>query len=116
MAVLTDTVRSDDIPAVVVEEQLFCSLTGRKISAAEAYWAPPLVTASELVSMTIRMLFQSPGLLGQMLMAEQPNVPYAPEARELLAKRRSSEQMKLLLLMLVIMALIIAPIMWLSLR
>jgi hypothetical protein len=101
---------------VVVEEQLFCSLTGRPIRADEAYWAPPLVTARELVVTVISTLVRAPGNLGHVLLAEQPNVPYAQDVRDQLAARRSSEQLKLLLLLLVVLALIATPILLLALR
>jgi hypothetical protein len=100
----------------VVEEQLFCALTGKPVSAAEAYWAPPLVTTRELVSTIVRVGLSAPGTLGNVLFQEQPNVPYAPEAREQLAARRSAEQLKLLIGLLLVVALIAAPIVWLSMR
>lgn len=101
---------------VVLEEQLHCALTGKPVSAQEAYWAPPLVTARELVSTVFNTLIHAPATLGALLMAEQPNVPYAPDAREELASRRSSEQLKLLLGMLIIVALIVAPILVMAMR
>jgi hypothetical protein len=100
----------------VVEEQLFCALTGKPISAEEAYWAPPLVTARQLVSTIYNTITRSPGNLGYVLMAEQPNVPYAQDARDQLASRRSAEQLKLLLGLLLVVALIIAPILLLMMR
>jgi hypothetical protein len=101
---------------VVIEEQLYCSLTGKPISGEAVYWAPPLVTARELVATTISALLRAPGSLGHILFAEQPNVPYAQEAREELAARRSSEQAKLLGVLLLAVALLAAPIILLSLR
>jgi hypothetical protein len=110
----------DEAPAatepVVIEEQLYCSLTGKPISAEEAYWAPPLVTARELVATIFTSLFRAPGTLGHILFAEQANVPYAQEAREELGARRSSEQAKLLAGLLLAVALLAAPIILLSLR
>ena len=100
----------------VVQEQLFCALTGKPISAEEAYWAPPLVTARQLVSTIFNTITRSPGNLGYILMAEQPNVPYAQDAREQLASRRSAEQLKLLLGLLLVVALIVAPILLLMTR
>jgi hypothetical protein len=99
----------------IVEEQLTCALTGKPISADEAYWAPPLVTARELVSAILGNLVRSPGNLGHILLAEQPNVPYAQDAREQLAARRSAEQLKLLVGLLLVVALIAAPILLLTL-
>jgi hypothetical protein len=99
----------------VVHEQLFCALTGKPVSAEEAYWAPPLVTFRELLS-AIGQGLRSPGTLGSILFAEQPNVPYAPEAREQLAARRSSEQLKLLVGLLLIIVVIVAPIVLLAMR
>src|SRR5215216_1509454 len=93
-------VQADTGPAVV-EEQLFCTLTGKPVSTKEAYWAPPFVTARELIATVFTMALRSPALLGQVLFAEQPNVPYAPEAREQLAARRATEQIKLLLGLLI---------------
>lgn len=95
---------------------LHCALTGKPIAAEEAYWAPPLITASALVSTFTKTLFTAPGNLGAILLADQPNVPYAPEARELLARRRSTEQAKLLALLLVVAALIFAPILLIAMR
>ncbi len=91
-------------------EPLHCALTGKPISADEAYWAPPLVTARELVTTVIRTALQSPGALGLVLMAEQPDVPYAQDVRQQLAARRSAEQAKLLVLLLVVLAVIVTPI------
>jgi hypothetical protein len=95
---------------LVVNGELRCALTGRLLSAEEAYWAPPLITAGDLVRTVVRTLFTAPGTLGQVLMADMPNVPYAPEARDLLARRRSVEQVKLLALLLLVAALLIVPI------
>lgn len=100
----------------VVEEQLVCALTGRPISAEEAYWAPPLVTARDLVAAILGNLIRSPGNLGHVLLAEQPNVPYAPDARDQLAVRRSAEQLKLLVGLLLLIALIAAPILLLTIK
>jgi hypothetical protein len=100
----------------VVSEQLYCALTGKPISAEEAYWAPPLVTFRELTSAIAHGLLHSPATLGTILFAEQPNVPYAPDAREQLASRRSAEQLKLLVALLLLIALIAAPILILAMR
>jgi hypothetical protein len=100
----------------VVQEQLFCALTGKPVSAADAYWAPPLVTARDLVGTIARGALTSPGTLGHILFDEQPNVPYAPEARDQLAARRSAEQLKLLVGLLLLVALIAAPIVILAMR
>src|SRR5574338_918545 len=100
----------------VVDEQLFCALTGTPVSAAEAYWAPPLVTARELVATVARGALTSPGTLSHILFDEQANVPYAPDARAQLAARRSAEQLKLLVGLLVLVALIAAPIVMLAMR
>lgn len=99
----------------VVRNELRCALTGRTLTPDEAYWAPPLVTARELIGTLARTLFTNPSNLGHLLMAEQPNVPYAPEARPQLASRRSAEQLKLLGLLMLIAALIIVPIVLLTL-
>jgi hypothetical protein len=98
---------------LVVNGELRCALTGRQLSAEEAYWAPPLITTAELVRTVTQTLFTAPGTLGQVLMADLPSVPYAPEARDLLARRRSVEQVKLLGLLLVIATLLIVPIVFL---
>ena len=100
----------------VIHEQLYCALTGAPISAEEAYWAPPLVTFRQLLAAIGHGLAHSPGTLGTILFAEQPNVPYAPAAREQLAARRSAEQLKLLVGLLLVVALIAAPILLLSMR
>lgn len=109
-----------EAPAVdgreVIQEQLFCALTGKPVSAEAAYWAPPLVTARDLVTTIFRMALTSPGVLGHVLFDEQPNVPYAPDAREQLAARRSAEQLKLLAGLLLVVALVVAPIVLLAMR
>ncbi|RRR67783.1 MAG: hypothetical protein EI684_18480 [Candidatus Viridilinea halotolerans] len=93
-----------------VNGDLRCALTDKVIHADEAYWAPPLVTAKELIVTILRTLFQNPGALGQILMAEQPNVPYAADARPELGRRRSIEQVKLLGMLLLLAALLVVPI------
>ena len=98
------------------EQQVQCALTGRTISAADAYWAPPLVTAGELASTVVRVLFSAPGMLGHVLFSEQPNVPYDPNVRDMLASRRSAEQLKLLIGLLVLATLIIIPIVLIAMR
>ena len=100
----------------IVHEQLYCALTGVPISAEEAYWAPPLVTFRQLITAIAQGVAHSPGTLGTILFAEQPNVPYAPAAREQLAARRSAEQLKLLVGLLLVVALIAAPILLLAMR
>ena len=100
----------------IVHEQLYCALTGVPVSADEAYWAPPLVTFRQLIAAITHGLAHSPGTLVALLFAEQPNVPYAPAAREQLAARRSAEQIKLLVGLLVVIALIAAPILLLAMR
>lgn len=97
-------------------EQLYCALTGVPISAETAYWAPPLVTAGELVRAVVNGLLHSPGTLSRVLFDEMPPVPYDPAVREQLAARRSTEQIKLLVGMLVIIALIAVPIVLLAMR
>src|SRR6266511_6222077 len=52
-----------DTPAVV-QEQLYCALTGQPINAETAYWAPPLVTARELVAAIVGGALHSPATLG----------------------------------------------------
>ena len=100
----------------IVHEQLYCALTGVPVGAEEAYWAPPLVTFRQLITAITQGLMHSPGTLGTILFAEQPNVPYAPAAREQLAARRSAEQIKLLVGLLLVVALIAAPILLLAMR
>jgi hypothetical protein len=87
-----------------------CALTGKEIPASEAYWAPPLITARDLLSTIVSTAIHTPGSLGSVLFEEQPDVPYDPEAREELAARRTAEQARLLLVLLVILALIAVPI------
>jgi hypothetical protein len=87
-----------------------CALTGEEISADEAYWAPPLVTAKELVSTITTKAFRSPGELKQMLFEEQPDVPYSPRARDQLAARRTTEQLKLIGPILLIVVVIVVII------
>ncbi len=86
-----------------------CHLTGEEISSDEAYWAPPLVTSGQLFN-AISSNITRPGELKRVLMEEQPDVPYAPGAREELGRRRTAEQLKVLVLILVIVAIIVVPI------
>ncbi len=97
--------------AIHIEGEIRCALTGRTLRPDEAYWAPPLVTMGELVTTLWKMLTTNPGGIGHVLTAEQPNVPYAPKSRPLLARRRSTEQLKLLILLLLIAAALVVPIM-----
>jgi hypothetical protein len=110
----TETAAAPQAPGA--DEKLRCALTGKPVSRSEAYWAPPLITARDLVTTVISTIIHAPGTLGHVLMAEQPDVPYAPEAREQLAARRSAEQLKLLLLLLAIGALIATPLLLLAFR
>ncbi len=98
-----------------VDGELRCALTGKPIKAEEAYWAPPLITARQLVSTIVTTALRTPGNLGHILFDEQPNVPYANDAREQLASRRTTEQIKLLLLLLLVAAVILVPIFLLAL-
>src|SRR4051794_13877191 len=100
----------------IIHEQLSCALPGVPVPADEAYWAPPLVTFRQLIAAITQGLAHSPGTLGTILFAEQPNVPYAPAAREQLAARRSTEQLKLLVGLLLAVAPISAPILLLAMR
>lgn len=95
---------------LVVSGEVRCALTGKTLRAEDAYWAPPLITARDLIGAVATNLLRTPSNLGHMLFDEQPNVPYDPEARELLASRRTAEQFKLLAVLLLIAALIIVPI------
>ncbi|KAB8145226.1 hypothetical protein F8S13_05195 [Chloroflexia bacterium SDU3-3] len=113
---MTTEIATSQKPEAKAEGPLFCALTGKPVSPEEAYWAPPLITTKELLSTIFSTLFSAPGNLGQILMAEQPNVPYAPDARPLLAQRRSAEQVKLLLILLLIAAVILTPVFLLAMR
>ncbi|NTU82680.1 MAG: hypothetical protein HGA45_25465 [Chloroflexales bacterium] len=94
----------------MVSGELRCALTGRPLRPEECYWAPPLITTRQLITTLFETLLTTPGNLGQVLLGEQPNVPYAPEARPQLANQRSAEQVKLLALLLLVAALLIVPI------
>ncbi|MCG8348009.1 MAG: hypothetical protein MI924_09550 [Chloroflexales bacterium] len=98
----------------LINGEVQCALTGKPINPHEAYWAPPLVTARQLIGTMATTLLQNPGNLGHILFDEQPNVPYAPEVREELGARRTAEQLKLLVLLLFIAAVILAPIVLLA--
>jgi hypothetical protein len=87
-------------------ETVRCALTGEEISAEEAYWAPPVVTFQELASTVFATLKNNPGDLGRVLFAEQQNVPYSPNARDELASRRTTEQLKLLGVLLLILLVV----------
>ena len=105
-----------ETPSAIIQEQLHCALTGRPVSAETAYWAPPLVTARELVVTIMRGAMHSPATLSHVLFADQPNVPYHPDVREQLSARRTSEQFKLLVGLLLAIALIVVPIVILAMR
>ena len=114
---MTSETKADlEQPKLVLDDQVHCALTGRPISATEAYWAPPLVTARELVTTVVRTAIHAPDQLGQVLFDEQPNVPYAPDVREQLTARRSSEQLKLLGGLILLLALIAVPIVLIAMR
>jgi hypothetical protein len=87
-------------------ETVRCALTGEEISADEAYWAPPLVTFQELASTVFTTLKNNPGDLGRVLFAEQQDVPYSPNARDELASRRTTEQLKLLGVLLLVLLVV----------
>jgi hypothetical protein len=98
-------------PSHAADAELHCALTGRVLSPDEAYWAPPLVTFNQLVTTIAATALRAPAQLGHLLTAEQADVAYAPEARELLVRRRSVEQAKFLGALLVGL-LIIAALAW----
>lgn len=108
-----ETTGSSEDP-VVVDGELRCALTGVPVRPDEAYWAPPLITARQLIVAVVTTLFTAPAALGQVLFGELPNVPYAPSARKQLAKRRTAEQLKLLVFILLLGALMVVPILLLS--
>lgn len=89
-------------------EPLYCSLTGEPIPEGQVYWAPPLVTVGDLWQGVVTAVRTNPGNLGQILLGEQPDVPYAESSRQQLAARRSAEQAKLLGILLGVLLLIIA--------
>ncbi len=107
-AQMTSQAQNNSAP-VVVSGEVQCALTGKTLRAEDAYWAPPLITARELITAVITNL-RTPSKLGVILFEEQPNVPYDPEARQQLGARRSIDQMKLLGLLLLIAAIIVIPI------
>lgn len=107
-AQMTSQAQNNAAP-VIVSGEVQCALTGKTLRAEDAYWAPPLVTARDLITAVVSNL-RTPGQLGVILFEEQPNVPYDPEARQQLGARRSIEQMKLLGLLLLIAVIIIVPI------
>ncbi len=106
---ITATHNHTAAPAVI-DDQLYCALTGVSVTADQAYWAPPFITARQLITTLWHTLTHTPNDLAHILFDEQPNVPYAPEAREQLASRRSSEQLKLLVGLLALMALLATPV------
>jgi hypothetical protein len=107
---LTTSLNTPSESRQVLDEQLRCALTGKALRADEAYWAPPLITTRTLVATIVRTALNAPSDLGRVLMEEQTNVPYDPQVRDVLAKRRSAEQLKLLLLLMSLIALIVVPI------
>jgi hypothetical protein len=82
-----------------------CALTGEEISSEEAHWAPPLVTLNQLFAAVFDKNRET-GSLTTVLFAEQPDVPYSPRAREELASRRTTEQLKFLGLVLVVLLIL----------
>ncbi|MCS6839419.1 MAG: hypothetical protein NZ699_05215 [Roseiflexus sp.] len=116
MSVEKPSTTSSDETQIIVEEQLYCSLTGRPISRDEAYWAPPFITARQLVTTIISTAIHAPHQLGYILFAEQPNVPYAKDVREQLARRRSAEQLKLLIGLLAVLGVLLLIVFLLVLR
>jgi hypothetical protein len=111
---MTSPGKATDTPSVVSGE-VTCALTGRTLRAEEAYWAPPVITARQLVTALVSNAVRTPSNLGHVLFEEQPNVPYHPEARQLLASRRTAEQLKLLLILLAVAAIIVVPLFWFAL-
>jgi hypothetical protein len=99
---------------LLVSGEVRCALTGKVLQAQDAYWAPPLITARELIAAVWTNLVHTPSNLGHILFDEQTNVPYDPEARQLLASRITVEQLKLLGVLLLIAALIVVPILLLA--
>ncbi len=95
-----------DKSPMVVHGELRCALTGKVITMEEAYWAPPLITTRELIGTILVTAVRAPRNLGAILFTEPENVPYATDARDQLARRRSIEQIKLLIILLLIAALI----------
>ncbi len=92
------------------EGMVRCALTGKEIPSEEAYWAPPLVTFRQLLGTVMGTLMRTPSNLGHVLFDEQADVPYAPDARDELASRRTAEQLKLLLFLLLVVGIIVVPI------
>ena len=105
MSIQLSDVPIDNSP-MVVQGELRCALTGKVISMEEAYWAPPLITTRELISTILVTAMRAPKNLGFILFTEPENVPYAADARDQLAKRRTMEQLKLLIFLLMIATLI----------
>lgn len=99
---------------IQIDGELRCALTGKSVKPSEAYWAPPLITVRQLISTMFTTATRTPSNLGHLLFDDLPNVPYAPEAREELARRRTAEQLKLLLLLLLVAAVIVVPIVMLA--
>lgn len=97
-------------PPMVIQGELRCALTGKVITMEEAYWAPPLITTRELISTIVVTAMRAPKNLGFILFTEPENVPYATDARDQLAKRRTMEQLKLLIFLLIIATLIFASL------
>lgn len=100
---------------LVVNGELRCALTGKALRPDEAYWAPPLITTGQLVSTLFTTVTRTPADLGRVLFAEQPNVPYAPEAREELGARRTTEQLKFLGVLLLVAVVLLSPVLLMAL-
>ena len=113
---MTTEFASSAHPTTTTNSPLFCALTGKPITPEEAYWAPPLITTRQLVTTLVSTAVRAPGNIGHIMLADQPNVPYAPEAKIQLAQRRSAEQAKLLFVLLLIAAVILTPVLLLAMR
>lgn len=113
---MTTEIASSAQPIITTSSPLYCALSGKPINPEEAYWAPPLITTRSLVTTVVSTALRSPANLGPILFSEQQDVAYAPDAKPLLAKRRSAEQAKLLLILLVIAAIILTPVVLLAIR
>ncbi len=107
---------SDTAEAAAPAATTTCALCNKTVSASEAQRGQPLITARQLASTIWSTALHSPGLLGEVLMKELPQVDYCPECREIVAERRQTEQLKFLVSALLILAIIIGVPLLLVLR
>lgn len=83
----------------MADEQLTCARCGKALGPGEANMGPPLITAAELA----RMAVKTPALLAG---PPLPDVAYCADCRQIVAKQRTIEQVKVLGFLILLLALV----------